>query len=142
MTLDEASDGGSDASSVQKLTESLSAIVETSTLPKSKGKREGSKRGNGTNELRWEINGWVRRKDRMRWETVSHGHKRTRQESSRKKGKGKAKGKGNGQSGEKSKGRVKSLTCYGAEELDTPQGCAPVTLEDTNEDVRLLDRGG
>ena len=74
------SEGGSDTSSVQKLVESLSAIVEVlNSAPKGKGKGKG-KKGQRTQNLPRKDNGRTLHRDRMRRETASCGSNQRKQE--------------------------------------------------------------
>ena len=111
MTSDfaeEASEGGSDTSSVQKLAESLSAIVET-LASKGESKVKG-KKGQWTQESstggQWQ--GTSQRQNaagnRQPWPQSG--------ETGRAIKKPKGKGKGKGKSGGKAKGKGKGLKCY------------------------------
>ena len=113
MTSDfaeEASEGGSDTSSVQKLAESLSAIVESlNSVSKGKGTGKG-KKGQWTQDSctggQWQ--GTSQRQNaagnRQPWPQPK--------EAGRAIEKPKGKGKGKGWSGGKAKCKGKGLTCY------------------------------
>ena len=77
MTWDfaeEASEGGSDTSSAQKLAESWSAVVETLNSA-SKGKSKGKgQRVSGSKNLPRDVSGRTHRRGRMRRATASCGH--------------------------------------------------------------------
>ena len=111
MTSDfaeESSEGGSDTSSVQKLAESLSAIVESlNSASKGKGKGIGKK---GL---------WAQVSSTGgQWQGTSQNVAGNRQpwpqpkEAGRAIEKPKGKGKGKGKSGGKAKGKGKGLKCY------------------------------
>ena len=111
MTSDfaeEASEGGSDTSSVQKLAESLSAVVETLNSA-SKGKEKVT-RVSGPKNLPLEVSGRAHHRDRVRRAIDSRGRSPWKQEGTLKKTK--EKGKGKGKSGGKATGKGKGLTCY------------------------------
>ena len=106
MTSDfaeESSEGGSDTSSVQKLAESLSAIVESlNSTSKGKGKGKG-KKGQWTGG-HWQGTSQNVAGNRQPW--------RQPKEAGRAVEKHKEKSKGKGKSGEKAKGKGKGLKCY------------------------------
>ena len=111
MTSDfaeESSEGGSDTSSVQKLAESLSAILESlNSASKGKGKGKGKK---GQSAQDSSTGG--------QWQGTSQNVAGNRQpwpqpkEAGRAIEKPKGKGKGKGKSGGKAKGKGKGLKCY------------------------------
>ena len=83
MTSDlaeEASEGGSDTSSVQKLAESLSAIVETLNSASKGRAKEKVKRVSGPKNLPREVSGRAHRRDRMRRATAIRGRSLRKQE--------------------------------------------------------------
>ena len=140
MTSDfaeEASEGGSDTSSVQKLAESLSAVVETLNSA-SKGKSKGKgKKGQWTRTPPRKAS--CRAHRTMRRAIASRGRSLAGRAIEKPKGKGKGKGK----IGRQAKDKVKNLKCFGIGhparlcpsegwvndlEQDTPEG------EDTNEE--------
>ena len=141
---EESSEGGSDTSSVQKLAESLSAIVESlNSTSKGKGKGKGKKG-------QWAQDSSTGGHWQGTSQNVADNHQPWPQpkEAGRaiEKPKGKSKGKGKGKSGGKVKGKGKGLKCYVCGgighparlcpsagwvddlEQDTPEG------EDTNEE--------
>ena len=77
---EEVSEGGSDNSSVQKLAESLSAIVETLSFA-SKGKSK-DKKGHWPRNLPREDSGRAHHRDRMLRRTASRGRSLRKQEES------------------------------------------------------------
>ena len=127
MTSDfaeEASEGGKDTSSVQKLAESLSAIVETLN-PASKGRaKEKVKTVSGPKNLPREVSGRAHRRDRMRRATASRGRSLRKQEGPLKNPREKARAKAGVEERPKAREKASHATC--AEGLGTPRGCAPV----------------
>ena len=121
LLADEASGGGSDTSSVQKLAESLSAIAETLNSA-SKGKSKGKgKKGQWAQESTT-----AHLRDRVRRATASSGRSLGKQEEPLKKKKTRRKARAKAGVEERPKAREKALHATCAEELDTPRGCAPV----------------
>ena len=124
MTSDlaeESSEGGSDTYSVQKLAESLSAIVESlNSASKGKGKGKGKK------------GQWAQDSSTGgQWQGTSQNVAGNRQpwpqpkEAGRAIEKPKGKGKGKGKSEGKAKGKGKGLKCYVCGGIGHPRGCAP-----------------
>ena len=125
MTSDfaeESSEGGSDTSSVQKLAESLSAIVESLNSPSRERAKEKVRRVNGPRIPPREDSG---RAHRRMWRAIaSRGRSPRRQGEPLKCQRGKAKVKAKVEERLKAKEKASNAAC--AEGLDTPRGCAPV----------------
>ena len=125
MTSDfaeEASEGGSDTSSVQKLAESLSATVESlNSVSKGKGTGKG-RRVSGPKILAREVSGRAHRRDRMRRATASRGRSPRKQEGPLKNPRGKARAKAGVEERPNAREEASHATC--AEGLGTPRGCA------------------
>ena len=119
---EESSEGGSDTSSVQKLADSLSVIVETlNSASKGKSKGKGKKGSAGPRFLHGRpVAGHIAE---CGVAIVSRGRSLRKQEEPWKSSRKKAKGKG--KSGGKAKGKGKGLVCFVCRGIGHPARLCP-----------------